>query len=382
MPTQRQIAVEFWTSRAIRPLPSSAKLLCNYAMTGPQATFIGLYRFSWDDAQDDTKLTTEEITEGLRLAALPQAHDGDPFLRYDPDTRVVWVVKRSAREFPTGQLSGKQRQGIRKMIEKLPRCALVREACERYRYLGEPFSEFADKLSQEMGQPDTPLPESGIPHTPQPAYPIPEETPFAETGIPHSPESGYPIPQNPDTPCPKSGNGSGSGGSESGGSGSGGTGSGSRLSALGSQKNPAVADASGDHAKANGTSKALKDNLDATESARFKAIVRDLDAQTTRDADRFDAWQCAQMMFNGGLPIAIVKQLLLRCKAHGEKESIHCRWAWFNRVLKAEHAELHITLQLQEHERIKHAAPNTEVIGEVLRRMTPPAPPASNEPVF
>lgn len=406
MPTQRQIAVEFWTSRAIRPLSPYAKLLCNYLMTGPQASFIGIYRFSWDQAQDDLGLTMEEISAALELSGRPQVHDGDPFLKYDPETRVLWVVKRAAREFPTGNLSKKQRDGIRRMLDRLPPCAVLLQACDRYRYLGEPFSDYADKLSQPRAIPA-------------------KETRTHVSGIPLSPECGYPIPKKPDTP-PDSEGPDPEGPDPA---------SGSLL--IGSQKKHAVADPaspgspdksdqaepdgapadpvtrptqSGQDVPEHGTRrsdqtgapgpssaqpphggketeekatrpedpKALKVVLTRTQAARARSLCGALESLPRKVRD-FHPWAFLQKCISQGLPGDEALKILVGMQDRWSR--IVDPWAYAAEVLRREYAQYRIDLQIQAHERTKREPARVgEILAEAQRRAEEPEPSTDEAP--
>ena len=95
MPTQRSVAIQFWTSPAIRSVPSDAKLLALYCMTGPPSNFAGLFTLSWDDCQDYTGLSRKRILAGL-VSLMTTQDDGEAFLAYDEQSRLVWICKRIA----------------------------------------------------------------------------------------------------------------------------------------------------------------------------------------------------------------------------------------------------------------------------------------------
>lgn len=147
MPTQRQVSVRFWTSSQVRNATPATRLFMLWAMTGPRATLPGIFRLSWDDAVEDTGLTRKQLGRAIAEASAP-GPDGEPFLRFDPETRVLWVCKRLAYEFPDRKLSPLQRIGVRRVLDDLPRCALVRDVCEAYKAWGEPFTTLRSALAQ------------------------------------------------------------------------------------------------------------------------------------------------------------------------------------------------------------------------------------------
>jgi len=149
MPTQRQVTVRFWTSSQVRTATPATRLFMLWAMTGPRATLPGIFRLSWDDAVEDTGLTREQLEQAIAEAST-LGPDGKPFLRFDPETRVLWVCKRLRYEFPNANPGARLRESIRRTLDDLPRCALVLDACKAYLDWGDPFSTLADTLSHTL----------------------------------------------------------------------------------------------------------------------------------------------------------------------------------------------------------------------------------------
>lgn len=142
MPTQRSVATRFWVSQSLKGAGPYAKLTMLHLMTAPRANIAGLFKFSWEDCQDETELPREEIAASLKVA------DVRDFAIYDPQTRWVWVVNRLRFEFPNGEISDKQREGIRRILDDAPKCLLVLKFCEFYKGLGNPFESHYESLSQ------------------------------------------------------------------------------------------------------------------------------------------------------------------------------------------------------------------------------------------
>jgi hypothetical protein len=154
MPTQRSIACQFWSSPGILGLSMHATLFAAYVKSAPQSNFIGLYVLNFEDACRYTKARRRsQILQAIKECSQPQAHDGEPYLKYDSESQVIWLVKAIEWEFPTGKLSALQRDGIRRMIELLPRTWIVLECCQRYQYIGEPFQSLSQALANVVSDP-------------------------------------------------------------------------------------------------------------------------------------------------------------------------------------------------------------------------------------
>ena len=341
MPTQRSVAVQFWSSPAIRPTSSDAKLLALYCLTGPHSNFAGLFTLSWDDCQDYTALPRKRVASGLEELGNVQG-DGEPFLWYDPATRLIWIPKRIFYEFRAGKMSGIQLLGMRRILDACPPCQLLFRACERYQGMGEPFVTFAEGLRRRLGE----------------ALPKGSEEPLPEG-----------LPKGLAEPLPK------------------GTESGSLLSSpvslLSKDRETGTDPAGGGSADSsgNGTGKAGNHAPTEEQSARLALVARDLEAQAKETGDRFNPHACLQRMVNHGLSVDIGIQVLLRCReahtkgmAKSPPEPIRARWAWTQTVLDREYAALHIRLQEQEHERVKKQKPNMQVLGEIMRGIGEPKP--------
>ena len=146
MPTQRSLATQFWNSPGIITLSKNATLLAAYVKTAPHSNFIGLYVFDWDQCGRETKMKRSEIRNALSECSEPQKHDGSPYLMFDQSTGILWVVKALEYEFPTTNMTDRQREGIRILIERLPRSWIVLEYCKHYAYMGDPFPMLIDRV--------------------------------------------------------------------------------------------------------------------------------------------------------------------------------------------------------------------------------------------
>jgi len=135
MPTQRSVATRFWTSATLRNVSPYTKLLMLYCLTCPRSTFIGFFRFSIDDCTDETGLTRKQIESAMREA------ESVEFLQWDRETHYVWVCKRVYYEFPKGEISARQQEGIRRILEDAPNSSIKFRLCERYKGYGKPFMD-------------------------------------------------------------------------------------------------------------------------------------------------------------------------------------------------------------------------------------------------
>jgi hypothetical protein len=162
MPTQRNVAVQFWISPGVRSVPPTTKLFALYCMTSPHSNLAGVFTLSWDDCQDHTGLRRRQILQAIGELSQPQGHDGESFLEYDARTRLLWVRKRLQFEFPSGQITAKQEEGIRRILEVCPRCPLLRGVCEGYKSLGTVFATFLDHHLNGIANPITKAIPNGI----------------------------------------------------------------------------------------------------------------------------------------------------------------------------------------------------------------------------
>ncbi len=316
MPTQRSVAVQFWASPAIRPTSCGTKLFALFCLIGPQSNFGGLFTLSRDDAADLTRLTWKQITAALEELGQVQA-DGEPFLSYDPATRLIWIPKRIAYEFPGGKMGWKQIDGMKRILDACPPCHLLLRACERYQWMGNPFVTFAEGLRKRLGE--------GLPKG------------LAEP-LPKGPESGSLLSS-----------------------------SGSRLSKESEDKSRPAGGASGDSLGL-GNGKGGKNLLAEEQAVRLNLIARDLEEQAQAMKDRFNPWAAFQKLAHK-LPVETAIMILRRCRDAHREEPIRSRWAWLQRVMDREHAAHCIRLQEVEHQALKSEKPNLEVMGSILRRI-------------
>ena len=114
MPTQRSVAVRFWTSLSLQGCSPYARLVMLNCMTGPRSNIAGFFRLSLDDCCLETGLTRRQIVEALHESRQRE------FLEWDTQTLWVWVRKRVCFEFPDGIMSPKQLRGIVRILEDAP----------------------------------------------------------------------------------------------------------------------------------------------------------------------------------------------------------------------------------------------------------------------
>jgi len=113
----------------------------------------GLFKLSWEDCADGTGLNRKEIGTAIKEA------EQRGFIKYDADTRLLWIINRIKWEFPHGKISYSQRIKIKSYFRYIPKCALVFELVQKYQDLGEPFDTLCHTLSHSPS--DSPS------HTPQ-----------------------------------------------------------------------------------------------------------------------------------------------------------------------------------------------------------------------
>ena len=356
MPTQRDIEVEFWTSPAVVSATPATKLFFLYLLCGPQTNYIGIYRFSVETCMRDTGLSRRQVQTAIQFGRRPQETVHDPFLIYTESCGLMFIVKRLSHTFRNGQRPNeRQCKGIRRMLEVLPRCDVLKVACERYRELGSPFADMADRIQTDYKDntpPDTP-PDTPM-HTPQDTPPD-----RVSTELETQPRADPPDPVL-----------------------------GPRSSVSGPQKNrkpDAAAGASGDISdteNGKGTGTALKDVLDTSElKARADMICGGIE-KLPRKVVAFHPWQCLQRMVNGRLPVGIGLKILLELRDRWPK--IDHPWKYVQTVLDREHMALHIRLMEAEHQATKNQRPNLQSLGTIMRGIgeqtrEPPADPQPEE---
>ena len=393
MPTQRDIEVEFWTSPAVVPAPPLTKLLFQYLLNGPQTNYIGIYRFSVETCRQDTGLTAAEIEAGIEFGSRPQAHDGDPFLVFDQVTGLMWVLKRLAHTFPKSKPNEKQLKGIRKMLDQLPRCPLLKRACDRYRELGDAFASVADRIP-DRGI-DTPM------HTPidrgitaernhvLACSEIPLSIPLSIPLPIGSSHSGIELENQLET---KPGIGSGSG----------------PLPPVPvplspkAQRSPSVVSPTGPaspdgvqppagssdrsdkggpeaaKAKDGSNPKALTVVLTPTQTARARKLDASIKALPRKVRD-FQLWAFLQKCVSQGLPADEALKIL-----HGMQERwdrIVDPWAYAAEVLRKEYRDYTIDLKLQLHERTKREPARIgQILADAQHKAEQPNPPTDEKP--
>jgi len=160
MPTQRSVATRFWTSPSLRNVSPHTKLLMLYCLTCPRSTFIGFFRFSVDDCIDETGLTKRQIEQSMHEA------ESLEFLQWDRETHYVWVCKRVYYEFPKGEISARQQEGIRRILDDAPNSSIKFRLCEKYKGYGKPFMDGYGNGTDPASGSLLPLPD---PNTPRPS---------------------------------------------------------------------------------------------------------------------------------------------------------------------------------------------------------------------
>lgn len=134
MPSQRNVAPRFWTSLSLRGCSPECRLLMLYCMTCPRSNMAGFFRFSMEEAEEETGLARSQIESAFIESECRE------FMEWDSQTHYVWVYKRVYFEFPNGNISEKQREGLRRILEDCPRSPFLVRLCTTYNGLGKPFN--------------------------------------------------------------------------------------------------------------------------------------------------------------------------------------------------------------------------------------------------
>lgn len=146
----RNVEQQFWRSPSVKDVLSPYdKLIWLYCKTGPASTVCGLYKFSFEDAHDETGLDLATIQKCLRRLEKPQA-DGQSHIRFDWKRRIIWIVKALEREFKAGKLGDRVEAGVVNVINGLEPCEIVVEFCRYYEKLGGTFTELLDRVSNRV----------------------------------------------------------------------------------------------------------------------------------------------------------------------------------------------------------------------------------------
>ena len=146
MGNQRSIHTTFWTSTSLSKISPSCRLFLAWTMTGPRSNMAGYFKLSFDDCQDETGLSREELE-----AAIKEGADRE-FIVFDAANRYLWVKKRIEKEFPRNEISSLQRLGIQSILEASPKTDLLFSLCERYLHLGSPFEALYVRVGETLGK--------------------------------------------------------------------------------------------------------------------------------------------------------------------------------------------------------------------------------------
>lgn len=138
--------MKFWTSRSFFRVGPHTRLFLAWTMTCPRSNLLGFYKFSYDDCVDETELTPKQINAAIRVGVEKD------FLKFDKESRYLWIVNRLEKEFPHGQMGSIQRKSIETILHNAPCYDLVLEICLKYKYFGEPFDDLAERVGLRVKQ--------------------------------------------------------------------------------------------------------------------------------------------------------------------------------------------------------------------------------------
>jgi hypothetical protein len=111
-----------WTDDEFLALAPNSKLLFVWSWTNERAAICGLYEVSLRRASRETGLELLQVLEALAELALK------PFVLYDEETEVLWVVNRAKH----ANRSPKVKMAMRREVERVPDSDLVDRFVELY----------------------------------------------------------------------------------------------------------------------------------------------------------------------------------------------------------------------------------------------------------
>lgn len=106
-----KIHTGFWASETILGLDSDSRLLAIYLMTSQHTTMLGAFRLPDAYACEDLGWVPERFQNGLKTLV------DAGFVKYDPTTKVVWIIKFTKWNKPDNP---NQQKSIAKLAQALP----------------------------------------------------------------------------------------------------------------------------------------------------------------------------------------------------------------------------------------------------------------------
>lgn len=125
-----RVSPRFWTGRTgekIKRRGIEGVVVATYLMTSPHSNMLGLYRQPVMYMAEETGLTIEGASKGLRICIEAG------FCDYEEATKMVWVYEMAKWQIADALSSGDKRcSGIRKDYAALPNCVFLAPFFDRY----------------------------------------------------------------------------------------------------------------------------------------------------------------------------------------------------------------------------------------------------------
>lgn len=125
-----RVSPRFWTGRTgdkIKRRGIEGVVVAAYLMTSPHSNMLGLYRQPVMYMAEETGLTIEGASKGLRICI------DAGFCAYDEASKMVWVFEMAKWQIADSLSSGDKRcSGIRKDYAALPNCPFLGAFFDRY----------------------------------------------------------------------------------------------------------------------------------------------------------------------------------------------------------------------------------------------------------
>jgi len=116
-----------WTDPKFRRLSPSTKLVLFYLLTCPEGNSAQLFQVLPEDIAVRTGLSVEEVESSMQILAEKD------YLKYDPDTPLVWLESAMRRELGDRlKFDDNRVKHIRRIVAHLPVCAIRADFLKRY----------------------------------------------------------------------------------------------------------------------------------------------------------------------------------------------------------------------------------------------------------
>jgi hypothetical protein len=125
-----KVSPKFWTGetgQALAKHGAEPLLVALYLMTSPHSNMLGLYYQPILYMAEETGLSPEGASEGLRICI------EEGFCQYDPATKMVWVIEMAGYQIGSELAENDKRcKGIQKDYNALPNCPFLGDFFDRY----------------------------------------------------------------------------------------------------------------------------------------------------------------------------------------------------------------------------------------------------------